>query len=158
MLSPDVDEVRALTVRQPWAGLIASGHKLVDNRSGMTHYRGPLAIHAGVTFSEQGGSDPRVRKAMKRRPLAADYTDGELGHLIALVDLVDCHPAAQVPGVATCCAPWGDREYSYGRRTSVAFHLVLAHPRPIDPAIKMRGQQGLWRLPGAVLIQLERAA
>lgn len=37
----------ALTVRQPWATMIALGLKNCENRTWETSYRGPLAIHAG---------------------------------------------------------------------------------------------------------------
>ena len=42
-----MDVVKALTISQPHASLIASGKKWVENRHWGTDYRGPLAIHAG---------------------------------------------------------------------------------------------------------------
>lgn len=39
--------MKALTIRQPWASLIAHGVKTIETRSWSTEYRGPLAIHAG---------------------------------------------------------------------------------------------------------------
>ena len=39
--------MKALTISQPYASLIASGEKWVENRRWETKYRGPLAIHAG---------------------------------------------------------------------------------------------------------------
>ena len=39
--------MKALTIRQPWASLIAAGVKTIETRSWRTSYRGPLAIHAG---------------------------------------------------------------------------------------------------------------
>lgn len=39
--------IRCLTVRQPWASAIFLCGKDVENRTGTTNYRGPLAIHAG---------------------------------------------------------------------------------------------------------------
>lgn len=39
--------MRALTIRQPWASLIAAGVKTIETRSWSTKYRGPIAIHAG---------------------------------------------------------------------------------------------------------------
>ena len=38
--------MKCITVRQPWADLIASGAKRVENRTWRTHHRGPLLIHA----------------------------------------------------------------------------------------------------------------
>jgi len=39
--------VKFLTLVQPWASLIAEGHKSIETRGYSTKYRGPLAIHAG---------------------------------------------------------------------------------------------------------------
>lgn len=39
-------DVRALTIRQPWASLIACGAKTVETRSWSTAWRGTLLIHA----------------------------------------------------------------------------------------------------------------
>lgn len=38
--------IKALTVWQPWASLIAHGVKVFETRSWATKWRGPLAIHA----------------------------------------------------------------------------------------------------------------
>ena len=40
--------MKTLTIRQPWASLIAAGVKTIETRSWSTRYRGPLAIHAGA--------------------------------------------------------------------------------------------------------------
>lgn len=39
--------MKALTLHQPWASLIAAGVKTIETRSWSTRYRGPLAVHAG---------------------------------------------------------------------------------------------------------------
>ncbi len=46
--------MKALTLQQPWATLIAEGHKRVENRTWQTAYRGPLAIHAGLKVDPAG--------------------------------------------------------------------------------------------------------
>jgi hypothetical protein len=38
--------MKILSVRQPWAALIVSGHKDIENRTWSTRYRGPVLIHA----------------------------------------------------------------------------------------------------------------
>ena len=40
--------IRVLSIRQPWAELIVSGVKRIENRSWSTNYRGPVLIHAGL--------------------------------------------------------------------------------------------------------------
>lgn len=44
--------MKALTIHQPWASLIAAGVKTIETRSWSTRHRGPLAIHAGKARPE----------------------------------------------------------------------------------------------------------
>lgn len=46
--------LRVLSVRQPWAWLIVTGQKDVENRSWSTTHRGQIAIHAGKTTDLAG--------------------------------------------------------------------------------------------------------
>src|SRR5262245_11201284 len=46
-----------LSVHQPFAWLIVNGAKTVENRSWVTHYRGPLLIHASKTTVEFHNKD-----------------------------------------------------------------------------------------------------
>jgi hypothetical protein len=57
--------MRALTVKQPWASLIASGEKRIENRS----WRPPaeligqrIAIHAGASWDKRGETFTAARK------------------------------------------------------------------------------------------------
>lgn len=43
--------MKALTLTQPWAALVALGIKRVETRSWSTRYRGPLLIHAASTWT-----------------------------------------------------------------------------------------------------------
>jgi hypothetical protein len=45
--------VKALTLWQPWASLVALGVKSIETRSWSTSYRGPLAIHASKRPADQ---------------------------------------------------------------------------------------------------------
>jgi hypothetical protein len=45
---------RALSVRQPWAWLIAHGYKDVENRTWRTTFRGMLYVHAGRRIDHDG--------------------------------------------------------------------------------------------------------
>lgn len=44
---PDLWTGKVLTIRQPWAALIALSVKKIETRGWQTGYRGPLLIHAG---------------------------------------------------------------------------------------------------------------
>lgn len=45
--------MKALTLTQPWATLVAIGAKQIETRSWKTDYRGPLAIHAAKGFPKE---------------------------------------------------------------------------------------------------------
>lgn len=130
--------IECLTVRQPWAGAFFSQPvgKDVENRSWSTGYRGTLAIHAGLQIDEHG-------VAAIGEPRGDDARD--LGHIIGLVELVDCHEAGG-PGcdeTAWRCHgnPWAFWPTEHGQRI---VHWVVERPRRLITPIRARGQVGLW--------------
>lgn len=46
-----MDTIKVLTVRQPWAHLIVTGVKSIENRSRTIHHRGPVLILASLNCS-----------------------------------------------------------------------------------------------------------
>src|SRR4051794_28642658 len=47
--------MRSPSGKKAWASLIAPGHKLIENRTWQTSYRGPLLIHAGLSIDREVG-------------------------------------------------------------------------------------------------------
>ena len=47
------DAIRAITIWQPWATLLATGEKRFETRPWATRYTGPIAIHAGRDFRKE---------------------------------------------------------------------------------------------------------
>ncbi len=80
-------ELPALSVRQPWAWLIVSGLKDVENRPRRTHYRGPLLIHAGLSLDSYTEENVAWlnNKFGVRIPVKLDT-----GGIVGIVDVVDC--------------------------------------------------------------------
>ena len=71
--------MKVLTIKQPWATLIAKGYKEYEFRTWKTKYRGELLIHAGK------GVD---KKALERfKDLNLTYPSG---YILAKVNLTDC--------------------------------------------------------------------
>ena len=71
--------MKAITIQQPYAALIAEGIKEYEFRTWKTAYRGPILIHAGK------GMD---KKACKR---FSEYNlEYQTGAVIAKVELTDC--------------------------------------------------------------------
>ena len=71
--------MKVLTVKQPWATLIAKGYKEYEFRSWKTKYRGELLIHAGV------GEDKKAYERFKH--LNLEYPKGVI---VAKVNVTDC--------------------------------------------------------------------
>ena len=71
--------MKAITIKQPWATLIAEGYKEYEFRTWKTKYRGDILIHAGK------GID---KKAMERfKHLNLEYP---VGQIIAKTIITDC--------------------------------------------------------------------
>lgn len=116
--APVVGGLRVLSVRQPWASLIASGRKSIELRSWRTAYRGPVLIISGG------------------RPWNGDhgFELGPMGVAICVVDLVDCRDVTLADSDAACITPPSGYDVA----------LVLANPRPVQLA-PVKGKLGLYR-------------
>lgn len=102
--------MKALTLHQPWASLIAFGVKTIETRGWKTTYRGPLAIHAGLKEPEHGLKFPGGwwvwnDRSLRGQPPAKPYLFDPrqptvmeslvplpLGAVVATCELVDCVP------------------------------------------------------------------
>lgn len=99
MSAPDV---RALTIRQPWASLIATGAKTIETRSWSTDWRGRLLIHAGAWVPPEGMEVGRYaverwRDTPGKPCLVTDEDHARpdplpLGAVVAVATLSDCWP------------------------------------------------------------------
>ena|SRR3990167_1062667 len=52
--------MKALSIRQPWAWLICSGYKGIENRGWSTKFRGRIYVHAGLQFDFNAGLVPSI--------------------------------------------------------------------------------------------------
>jgi hypothetical protein len=117
--------VKFLTIRQPWASLIAVGAKTIETRPFSTKYRGPLAIHAGLAKPEHLSwvgqwsmhtkyLDPGEAAQMRRMVGVGQMGGGAgiesvtmpLGAVVAVCDLVDVVPILSVVDSEDHPGPW----------------------------------------------------
>lgn len=90
--------MKALSIRQPWAWLIAHGIKTVENRTWKTEFRGRFFIHASEKFDMTGKNYAEFKRELEQgaREDGIDLTlpvspsDFEKGGIVGAVDLVDC--------------------------------------------------------------------
>jgi len=120
----------ALTISQPFASLIASGEKWIENRRWETRYRGLLAIHAG-----------KGTQYLDRQQLA-EYPSG----VLAVCNLIACFRIADLDRL-------GDRLAAVGltiddvRRNEHAegpWCWLLRDVRRLRVPCPCRGAKGLW--------------
>lgn len=91
----------ALSIRQPWAWLVANGFKDIENRIWRTQFRGRVLIHASATM-RRGDYwtafdfvlDRVSEKIAVRIPRPDDL---EFGGIIGSVEIVDCVTAHESP-------------------------------------------------------------
>ena len=90
---PKLKELRALSIRQPWAWLVVNGYKDIENRSWRTNHRGPLLIHAS---NNRTLTTPENLAAIKKKYRVRLPNDFDFGGIVGMVDVVDCvntHPS-----------------------------------------------------------------
>jgi hypothetical protein len=96
-------ELRAITIRQPWAWLIVNGHKDIENRSWATRHRGPLLIHAGQSEADLDEAELAGIERKHRIKLPREF---ERGGVIGVVDVVDCRARTKSSWHIRGCIGW----------------------------------------------------
>ena len=144
--------MKALTIKQPWAWLIAHGYKNVENRTWRTNYRGNLLIHVSKSCSDL---EPEifitVAKILKKlghkntanffswyKTSINDISDREAflrflknqrGKVIAQTNLVDVNQIDKEQN------PWA---------ISGQYQFVLENAIPLENPFAIRGKLGIW--------------
>ena len=113
--------MKALSVHQPWAALIAWGEKRIEARSWFTGYRGPLLIVSTKNPKICGGAEWRATP--ERLHL--------YGHALGIVNVQTCRP-------------WmGKLDCDLAMGASSLWAWVLAGARLVKP-FPVHGRQGLY--------------
>ncbi len=141
--------MRALTLWQPRASLVALGAKKIETRSWPTQYRGPLAIHAAKAFGPayrvlayhqepfrtvlvEAGLIPTQQYGMVPEGLP-------LGAIVAVCELVACERMTD-PLIAMV----GEPERSFGDYQRGRWMWILKGIRRLREPIPAKGARGLW--------------
>lgn len=81
--------MKAISIKEPWAGMIAEGKKTIETRTWNTNYRGKIIIVASKV--------PRTKNS---------------GKAIAIAEIYDCKPMTKEHEKDACC-PVYDRAKSW---------------------------------------------
>jgi hypothetical protein len=125
-----MQDIRILSIRQPFAWLVVAGYKDVENRSWFTNYRGPLLIHAGLKVDYYGYD--------MADDLGIDVPEElDIGGIVGMVNLIDIAERSESRW-------WNRRDYAW--KIGDAKEL---------PFIECKGQVGLLRPKPDLLCKLD---
>ena len=117
--------MKALTIRQPWAGAIVHQQKRVENRSWPVPKKRlgtRILIHAGAAY------DPMGRFIITDRDALNSWPDTRKA-IIAIATLAGVHFSDG------CCGPWGEEN---------VYHWTLADVVALPKPVPAKGALGFW--------------
>lgn len=133
--------MKAISLWQPWATLVAHGLKHFETRSWYTGYRGTLAIHAAKRKADKYELNPTIIKALTDIGFQR-LSELPYGCVVCTCLLVDCEPTARVVN-RTYFKEIAATEIHFGDFTPGRFAWQL------DTVIRVndmpaKGSQGFW--------------
>ena len=152
--------MKALTLTQPWASLVAIGAKRIETRSWSTPYRGLLAIHAAKGFP--GWAQRMCEAEVFRHALVAGgeaVAEPKLSLprsvVLCTCMLVDCLPMeafGSLPGVfdryRELDTPqeraFGDYDLFDSSNGKRRYAWILESVKPLPVPVAATGALGLW--------------
>jgi hypothetical protein len=136
--------MKALTLTQPWASLMALQAKTIETRSWFTGYRGEMVIHAAKRFPQwaiETCDEPEFAEAL--RGMRADQLPLSVGlcvvRLVACIRTEEMHKAEFVLGRKPSA-----KEISFGDYADGRYAWLTEYVRPIEQVQPVRGALGLW--------------
>jgi activating signal cointegrator 1 len=139
--------MKAITIKQPFATLLALGYKRYETRSWQTKHRGKLAIHAGKSIDRQACERPEVKQILQGAGYES-WRDLPTGAVIGIGELTNCSRvlAQDVPkAVATIDSGQIDGlAYKFGDFTVGRYAWEVANVELLTEPILCRGRLSLW--------------
>jgi len=118
-------KLTCITIKQPWAWLIAEGFKTIENRTWQTNFRGKLGIHVGKSNTD---FNLAILKSIEKKGVALPSVDDlkqQQGFIIATTKITQISNSGNIWAIPG------------------QFHWKLEKPQKIKP-IKAVGKLGLW--------------
>ena len=145
--------MKALTLTQPWATLVAIGAKRIETRSWNTAYRGPLAIHAAKGFPADARDFLYAKIVLE---LLAPYFSAEIpldkqlprGCMVATCSIEDILPMESTGCLAGIFENYPEldteQERAFGNYDTGRWAWVLTNIKPLKVPLPVTGALGLW--------------
>ena len=159
--------MRGLTLLEPWASLMADGHKTIETRSWSTKYRGLVAIHSSKNKKGVDGTMTRLAydagwNDRKLRSFMSLVEEWPGGRVIAVGKLVECFSTNDISGQAKCIERGSNLtelmrlERFFGNYSADRFCWLFQDIRRIQHPFDKRGSLGLWKFDADMAATLER--
>lgn len=123
--------MKVLTLKQPWATLVAEGIKKYEFRSWKTNYRGKILIHAGAGVDKEGMEQVKG--------LNLKYPSKKI---IACVDIVDCLELDDSLNNQII----NENNISYGKKYRTGYAWKLDNVKLISIDKEINGKLGMWNV------------
>lgn len=140
--------MKALTIIQPWATLLAAGKKRIETRSWKTNYRGEILIHArGMKYNYF------LDVCQSRKELIPYFRDAGIGSdadlqalpfkaIVGKAVLVNC---VQIDALtAELIRKQHPEEYAFGNFAPGRYAWVMEDAVLFKKPVPASGKQGLW--------------
>ena len=162
--------MKALSLTEPWATLVATGEKKIETRSWKTPYRGLIAIHAAKNFPAWAKEAVGVSffKVLEKHGIFSP-SDFTLGAIIGVTEIKACLSTNgqarlqfsagnieiengvvtknEMSGVCYKKPLPGTAENCFGDYSANRFMWFLENPQRLKDPIPCRGALSLWDVP-----------
>lgn len=130
--------MKTISIKQPWANLICSGLKPIENRTWATKFRGLVLVHASAKFDYsifRQDTDSEIWEAFIK---SSNYSTGAIIGSVEIVDCVVNHPSIWAEKS-------GPKPIDYLTQT---YNWVLANPVLFaKPITNVKGKLSFWEYP-----------
>ena len=140
--------MKALTLIQPWATLIALGEKRIETRSWKTLYRGELAIHAGKKIDKKICNQEPFKSILAKHGYITENLP--TGCVVAVCNVIDCSKIFydEVDEVSRLmdydCTKIQENELAFGDYTPGRYGWKLSDINILAEPIPAKGALSLW--------------
>lgn len=124
--------MKVITLKQPWATLVAEGLKKYEFRSWKFNYRGEILIHAGK------GIDKDAMKKFEH--LNLNYPHSKIIAKVKILDCIELNDEINKQIIEENELVYGHKYY----RTGYAWKLELIEK--INDETEVSGKQGIWNI------------
>jgi len=134
--------IKAISLWQPWATLMALKEKRFETRSWMTPHRGPLAIHATQRFPKEAQAlclQEPFKSVLERHGYTSpmELPRGAILAVGSLVRIDSTYAIRQAKFI-------GPNELAFGDYADGRYAWQVVDVEKLAAPIAVRGRQGLW--------------